>query len=110
MPNIFAFDYDNKPTQPRDGKAMTRISDSEIRRKVLESKEFAYAAREKLRDELTNEQAALLSYYLFMGGQHESKLLSYVLDTFQPILEKVLKSEVEEYKDKHELNYDPEEE
>lgn len=89
---------------------MSRISGSEICLKVLESKEFAYAAGEKLRDELTNERAALLAYYLFTGGQSETKLLSYVLDTFQPILKKVLDSEVEDYKDKHELNYDPEEE
>ena len=94
---------------------MSRISDSEIRLKVLESKEFAYAAGEKLRDELTNEQAALLGYFLFAKHRLDEREFniepfnSYVLDVLYPILKKVLKSEVEDYKDKHELNYDPEE-
>lgn len=109
MKNINAFDYDSKPTQPREGKAMNRISDSEIRLKVLESKEFAYAAGEKLRDNLENEQIALLAHYLFASKDIE-KASAYALDILRPILKRTLDSEVEEYKDKHELNYDPEEE
>ena len=108
MKNIHAFDYDSKPTQPREAKPMSRISDSEIRLKVLESKEFAYAAGEKLRDELTNEQAALMGYQLFSGlpiAYFENS--SY--EILAPILRTVLDSEIESYKDKHDLNYDPEE-
>jgi hypothetical protein len=82
---------------------MTRISDSEIRLKVLESKEFAYAAGEQLRDELTNEQAAMIGYYIFTGGGND-KLLPYLLDILCPIMSKVLDSEIEDYKDKHSLN------
>jgi hypothetical protein len=108
MKNIHAFDYDSKPTQPREAKPMSRISDSEIRLKVLESKEFAYAAGEKLRDELTNEQAALLGYYLF-SGLSPAYFDNNAYEIIYPILKKVLESEIESYKDKHDLNYDPEE-
>ena len=106
MKNIYAFDYDSSPTQPREGKAMSRISDNEIRLIVLESKEFAYAAGEKLRDELTNEQAALLAYYMLAGGLGE-KFLAYAIGVLQPILKKALDSEIEDYKYKHDLNEEP---
>ena len=95
--------------QPREGKAMSRISNSEIRLKVLETKEFAYAAGEKLRDELTNEQAALFGYYMFANPSNDN-LARYCLEVIYPVLLTVLNSEVEDYKDKHKLNYDPEEE
>ena len=114
MKNINAYNYDSKPTQPREAKAMKRISDSEIRLKVLESKEFAYAAGEKLRDELTNEQAALLGYYLLakdVDTVFDSEMFhDHAWDILYPLLKQVLDSEIEDYKDKHELNYDPEEE
>ena len=104
MKNIFAFDYDSSPTQPREGKAMSRISDNEIRLKVLESKEFAYAAGEKLRDELTNEQAALLAYYMFTGQIKSPTFLSCALEILQPLLKHALDREIEDYKYKHDLN------
>lgn len=111
MKNIHAFDYDSKPTQPREAKPMSRISDSEIRLKVLESKEFAYAAGEKLRDELTNEQAALLGYYIlaFPSPDEDEAFKICAWNILSPILKQVLESEIESYKDKHDLNYDPEE-
>ena len=109
MKNIHAFDYDSKPTQPREAKPMSRISDSEIRLKVLESKEFAYAAGEKLRDELTNEQAATLARYIFAQDAPLESFKFYALEVLCPILMQVLDSETESYKDKHDLNCDPEE-
>ena len=106
MKNIYAFDYDSKPTQPKEGKAMNRISDSEIRLKVLESKEFAYAAGEKLRDELTNEQATLLAHYLFARSDI-GKFNEVALAATYPLLKQVLDSETEDYKYKHNLNEEP---
>lgn len=91
--------------QPREAKPMSRISDSEIRLKVLESKEFAYSAGEKLRDELTNEQAALLGYSL-LGNRHQDNFALYAREIIYPILKKVLENEIEDYKDKHSLNND----
>ena len=82
---------------------MIRISDSEIRLKVLESKEFAYAAGENLRDELTNEQAALLGYFIFTRT-HSSAFNLCAWDILYPLLKKTLDSEIEAYKDKHNLN------
>jgi hypothetical protein len=92
--------------QPREAKPMNRISDSEIRLKVLESREFAYAAGEKLRDELTNEQAAVLGYYLFTNPSNEN-LAKYCMEVIYPILSKVLYNEIEDYKDKNSIAYEP---
>ena len=89
--------------QPREGKAMSRISDKEVRMIVLESKEFAYAAGEKLRDELTNEQAAMLGYYMLANPSNDN-LARYCTEVIYPVLQTVLRSEIEAYKDKHNLN------
>lgn len=80
-----------------------KLSESEIKQIVLESKEFAYAAGEKLRDELTNEQAALLGYYMLVNPSSEN-LARYCTEIIYPIMSAVLVSEVEYYKDKHCLN------
>lgn len=88
---------------------MARISDSEIRLKVLESPEFAYSAGEWVRDNFDNEQAALLAYYLYASKDIE-KAAAYALEILRPSLKHALEVEIDAYKDKHELNYDPEEE
>ncbi len=84
---------------------MARISDSEIRLKVLESPEFAYAAGEKLRDELTNEQAALMAHRLFsVLSRFDLSFGDYAAEIIMPILKQVLEIEIEAYKDKHCIN------
>jgi hypothetical protein len=102
--------------QPREGKPSMTISDREIKHKVLESKEFAYSAGEQLRDNMTNEQAALIAYYLFnecpgVDSIHRKiDIGRLTIEHFGILLKKVLDSEIEAYKDKHGISYDPEEE
>ena len=85
-------------------KMSMKMSDSEIRLKVLESKEFAYAAGEQLRDNLTNEQAALLGYYLFGKAGSPDDFYIYALECIAPIMKQVLNSEIDDYNDRHCIN------
>ena len=99
---------------PPEPKSTIRgMSDNEIKQVVLESSDFAYSVGEALRDNLTNEQAALIAFYMLRNVRVGEKLEDFqrdlgilVIEELKPIVEKTMKFEIEEYKIKHNINYD----
>ena len=96
---------------PPEPKSTSRVmSDNEIKQVVLESKEFAYAVGEKLRDCLTNEQASLIAYYMLRGvrvgekvDDHMRDLGILITEELKPIIKKTLDNEIKEYKNKNDI-------
>ena len=83
---------------------MAVISDREIRNKLLESddpKGWKYSIGEQMRDNLTNEQAAMLAYFFYVGDR--MGLGHYFIEVMGPAIEKTMASEIERYKDTHDI-------
>ena len=83
---------------------MSRISDSEIRNKILDSDDpvgWKYSIGEQMRDNLTNEQAAMLAY-LFYAGDY-CNLGHYFGEIMAPVIRRTMLNEIERYKDTHEI-------
>lgn len=80
MPNIYAFDYDSKPTQPRHERDMTDKEIEEQRIKILESAKLAEWLESRLENRechrnteptstFTREEIGIIGYYVGMGDK-----------------------------------------
>lgn len=90
------------------------LSDKEIRNKLLESDDPAgwkYSIGEQMRDNLTNEQAAMLAYYYYRALKYDLQygdvisLARYFMEIMGPVIEKTMDNEIEKYKEKHDITY-----
>ena len=82
-----------------------KMSDKEIRNKLLESddpKGWKYSIGEQMRDNLTNDQAAMLAYYVYICDM--ANLGRYFEEIMGPTIRKTMINEIERYKDKHSMN------
>jgi len=87
-PDIYAFDYDSKPTQPKDCGAM---SDKEIearRIRVMESDAFGVEVLDIINDELTYAQAGVIGYYV--GMKDYVSLGQYLVEILGDRVEKTI--------------------
>lgn len=85
---------------------MLTISDKEIRQKLLESndpKGWNYSIGEQMRDNLTDDQAAMLAYHYYRGDI--TALVEYFREIIGPIIEKAMAREIEQYKEKNDIIY-----
>lgn len=90
---------------------MSIMSDKEIRQILLESNDQAgwkYSIGEQMRDNLTDDQAAMLARYYYDSFASD-ELAMYFDEIMGPIIEKTMKNEIERYKLSHSITIDTEE-